>query len=179
VQFIKCHLHRILAPMALIASVVIGLAPAKAEDGTGFAHKVCDIYAAPIEHATFAGAGAGCTWLIGEGDIGTTRTEIMMIATRNLSKEEFAQQIEFWAPFADNMAEAPGFRVKEFQVACANTGEAGRVVFWGIPSKSNLIGYAVCGNNILHGSIKTPPDSDMDTELLFEQLMNAMVPLLK
>ena len=167
-----------LATMAFALFLFMPIDSAKAEDGNGFAHKVCDIYTAPIEHATYSGAGAGCTWLIGEGDVGTTRTEIMMIATRNLNPEEFAQQMEFWRPLPNNMAPMPGFRVKEFQVACSKIGTPGSLVFWGIPSKSNLMGYAVCGNNIVHGSIHTPPDSEMDTELLFEKLMNAMVPLL-
>jgi hypothetical protein len=173
------NLIRVLTTFALLLLAPVNAAPAKAEDGLGFAHKVCEIYTAPIEHATFSGAGAGCTWLIGDGDVGTTRTEIMMNATRNLSKEEFDQQMEFWKPLPNTMALAPGFRVKEFQVSCNTTGTPGTVIFWGIPSKSNIMGYAVCGNSILHGWIHTPPNSDMDTELVFEKLMNAMVPLLE
>lgn len=167
--------------LALSAFTLLILTPidaAKAEDGIGFAHKVCDIYAAPIEHATFSGAGAGCTWLIGDGDIGITRTEIMMIATRNLSRDAFDQQLEFWKPLPENMALAPGFRVKEFQINCNTIGASGSLIFWGIPSESNIMGYAVCGNNIVHGTIHRPPSGDMDTELVFEKLMNAMVPLL-
>jgi hypothetical protein len=167
-----------LAAIALIAPAFIHTAPTNAEDGLGFAHKVCGIYTAPVEHATFSGAGEGCTWLIGGGDVGTTRTEIMMNATRNLSKEVFDQQMDFWKPFPDTMLPLPGFRMKEFQISCNTVGTAGKVIFWGIPSKSNIMGYTVCGNNILHGWIHTPPDSDMDTELVFEKLMNAMVPLL-
>lgn len=174
-QYISFIVRLLLAAMLLVFAPID---TAKAEDGIGFAHKVCDTYTAPIEHATFSGAGAGCTWLIGEGDVGTTRTEIMMNATRNLSKEAFDQQMEFWKPLPNNMALAPGFRMKEFQVKCSTIGAPGVVIFWGIPSKSNIMGYSVCGNSILHGWIHTPPDSEMDTELLFEKLMNAMVPLL-
>lgn len=185
IVIIELNLRRVIGlgqlGLTMLAIALLALTPidsAKAEDGIGFAHKVCEIYTAPIEHATFSGGGAGCTWLIGDGDVGTTRTEIMMNASRNLSKEAFAQQLEFWKPLPNNMAMSPGFRVKEFQINCNTIGAPGNMVFWGIPSKSNVMGYAVCGNNILHGWIYIPPVSDMDTELLFEKLMNAMVPLL-
>jgi hypothetical protein len=171
------RLRSILTAIALLMFASIKAAPAKADDGIGFAHKICGIYEAPTEHATFS-AGAGCTWLIGDGDVGTTRTEIMMIANRNLNKEALDQQIEFFNDLPKNMAIVPGFRVREFQINCNTIGASGTMVFWGIPSKSNITGYAVCGNHILWGTIHTPPESEMDTELVFQTLMSAMVPLL-
>jgi hypothetical protein len=76
------------------------------------------------------------------------------------------------------MAAAPGFRVKEFQINCNTIGASGKIVFWGMPNTSNIMGYAVCGNNIVHGTIHTPPESEMATELVFGQLMNAVAALL-
>ena len=79
---------------------------------------------------------------------------------------------------ANKMTIVPGSRVKKWQINYGIIGVSGHVTFWGVPSKSNIWGYAVCGNHIFSGSINAPPDIEMDTELLFEKLMNVMVPLL-
>ena len=169
-----------LLAIALLGSAQSQAAPAKTLSDGAFAARVCGIYVSPVgspratDNMTFAGAGAGCTWKVGHGDVGTTATEIMMVATRNLNKEELDQQLGFWKELPEVMAAAPGFRVKEFQINCNTIGASGKIVFWGMPSTSNIMGYAVCGNNIVHGTIHTPPDSEMDTELVFGQLMNAV-----
>lgn len=173
-----------LLATAILGSVQIQAAPAKAESDDAFAARVCRIYVSPVgspratDNTTFSGAGAGCTWKVGHGDVGTTATEIMMIATRNLNQEKLDQQLVFWKELPEVMAPAPGFRVKEFQINCNTIGASGKIVFWGMPSTSNIMGYAVCGNNIVHGTIHIPPNSEMDAELVFGQLMNRVAGLL-
>jgi hypothetical protein len=169
--------RRTLAALALLMLTPLGPSPAVAEDGLGFAHKVCDLYEAPIEHATFA-AGAGCTWLIGDGDVGTTRTEIVMTANRNAGAEVIALMTASMDEAFENMRPVPGYRSRIFDLNCDGGSPSAKMVFWGMPSKSNITGYAICGNHILFGEIHTPPNSDLDTEMLFEKLMRAMMPML-
>jgi hypothetical protein len=168
---------RMLAALTLVIATSLAPGPAMAEDGLGFAHKVCDLYEAPIEHATFA-AGAGCTWLIGDGDVGTTRTEIVMTTNRNPGAEVIALMTTSMDEAFENMRPVPGYKSKIFDTNCDAGSPPAKMVFWGIPSKSNITGYAICGNHILFGEIHTPPNSDLDTEALFEKLMKAMIPLL-
>jgi hypothetical protein len=166
-----------LAALALLMVTPLDLAPAQAEDGLGFAHKVCDLYQAPIENATFT-VGAGCTWLIGDGDVGTTRTQIVMIANRNAGADAIAMLPPTMDDFYQKMSIIPGFRSKVFNTNCDAGSPPGKMILWGMPSKSNIMGYAICGNHILSGEIHAPPNSDLDTEALFEKLMKAMMPLL-
>jgi hypothetical protein len=65
----------------------------------------------------------------------------------------------------------PGHRTKDLAIACDTSGAPARMVFWGIPSKSNIMGYAVCGTVLVYGEIHSPPDSDMDTEAIFLEMM--------
>lgn len=189
----KLNLKRVmgvrLLGLALVGTALLGSAQsqaarAKAESEGAFAARVCQIYVSLVgspratDNMTFSGAGAGCTWKVGQGDVGATATEIMMIATRNLNQEELDQQLEFWKELPEVMASAPGFRIKEFQINCNTFSASGKIVFWGMPNTSNVMGYAVCGNNIVHGTIHTPPDGEMDTELLFRQLVNKVAALL-
>lgn len=168
---------------ALLGSAQSQAAPAKAESDGAFAARVCKIYVSPVGyppatgHTSF-GAGSGCKWKVGDGDIGTTAIGIEMTAERNASKESIARMTQGFEDLADKMAIVPGSLVKEWQINCGTIGVSGRVMFWGVPNKSNIFGYAVCGNHILTGSINTPPDSEMDTELVFGQLMNRMAALL-
>jgi hypothetical protein len=168
---------RTLAALALVIATSSVPRPVIAEDGLGFAHKVCDLYEAPIEHATFA-AGAGCTWLIGDGDVGTTRTEIVMTANRNPGPEVIALMTASMDEAFENMRPIPGYRFKTFVTNCDAGSPPAKLVLWGMPSKSNITGYAICGNHILFGEIHTPPNSDLDTEMLFEKLIKAMMPML-
>jgi hypothetical protein len=168
---------RMLAALAVVIATSLVPIPAIAEDSLGFAHKVCDLYEAPIEHATFA-AGAGCTWLIGDGDVGTTRTEIVMTANRNPGAEVIALMTASMDEAFENMRPVPGFKSKIFGTNCDAGSPPAKMVFWGMPSTSNITGYAICGNHILFGEIHTPPNSDLDTEMLFEKLIKAMMPLL-
>jgi hypothetical protein len=168
---------RMLAALALLMLTPLAPSPAVAEDGLGFAHKVCDLYEAPIENATFA-AGAGCTWLIGDGDVGTTRTQIVMTANRNPGPEVIALMTASMDEAFENMRPVPGYRFNTFDTNCDAGSRPAKMVLWGMPSKSNITGYAICGNHILFGEIHTPPNSDLDTEMLFEKLMKAMMPLL-
>jgi hypothetical protein len=77
-----------------------------------------------------------------------------------------------------NMRPVPGCRFRTFDTNCDAGSPPAKLVLWGMPSKSNITGYAICGNHILYGEIHTPPNSDLDTEMLFEKLMKAMMPLL-
>jgi hypothetical protein len=169
---------RVLSTILLLMLAPVNSASVRAEDGLGFAHSVCDIFEAPIEHATFTG-GAGCTWLIGDGDVGTTRTEILMTADRNIDNEKIVMLTAVSDDLFAKTAEVPGYRKKAFVLNCEGDSAPAKMVLWGMPSKSNVMGYAVCGNNFLGGSIHTPPGSDMETEVVFEKLMKAMLPLLK
>jgi hypothetical protein len=150
----------------------------KAEDGTGYAHRICSLYEAPVEHATFAGGGAGCTWIVGDGERGVTSTEITMLANRNPDAAEMTMLTQAYETMLQSMVPVPGYRSKNTDIVCGNGNATGRMMFWGQPYSGNMYGYAICGNNILSGEIHYPPKSELDMEVLYHKLMQSMMPLL-
>jgi hypothetical protein len=152
----------------------------KQSDGMEFASRVCDLYQAPVETATFPGGSAGCTWKIGDGDRGVSSTEIMMVANREAGAEAIAYFVTFSEMINRKMVIVPGYREEDTDIVCGNGNSSGRIVFWGEPTSGNMSGYAICGNNILSGEIHYPPvnNAKVEMEALFRKLMQSMVPLL-
>jgi hypothetical protein len=152
----------------------------KQPDGMAFASRVCDLYQAPVETATFPGGSAGCTWKIGNGERGVNSTEIMMVANREAGAEAIAYFVTFNETINRKMVTVPGYREEDTDIVCDNGNSTGRIVFWGEPTSGNMSGYAICGNNILSGEIHYPPinNAKLEMEVLFRKLMQSMVPLL-
>jgi hypothetical protein len=151
---------------------------AEDNDGNGFAHRICDIYTAPVEHATFLGGGAGCTWIIGNGEKGITSTEITMTADRNADPSILASLPQDFEILAEGMMQVPGYSIKDSDVVCGGGSVTGRVIYWGEPYSGNIYGYAICDKAILIGEIHYPPNESDDAKSLYLKLMSAMVPLL-
>jgi hypothetical protein len=152
----------------------------KQSDGMAFVSRVCDLYQAPVETATFPGSSTGCTWKIGDGERGVTSTEIMMVADREAGEEVIAYLVTFYGMINREMVTVPGYREEDTGIVCGNVNSTGRIVFWGEPTSGNMSGYAICGNNFLSGEIHYPPinNAKVEMEALFRKLMQSMVPLL-
>jgi hypothetical protein len=163
----------IVSVIALLILTPAHAAPAKPMSDTAFAYRLCGLYQDTYGHASFAGSGAGCTWGIGHGDVGETSTEIEMLAIRNIGPEKIVETIKGFDDLYAKFAIVPGYKLKTLAINCDTSGAPAQVVFWGIPSKSNIMGYAVCKNSIVFGEIHSPPDSDIDAEALFIKRMKA------
>jgi hypothetical protein len=175
-----------LAPMLRIGRLSLALTmltlasfaatPAMAESDTVFAYRLCGLFHSPVGYppasgnASF-GAGSGCTWKIGDGDIGTTATEMSIMAWRDAGQAGIEKAVRDYDDLYEKLAIIPGHRTKHLAIGCDTSGAPAKMVFWGIPSKSNITGYAVCGNILVYGKIHSPPDSDMDTEAVFVEMM--------
>jgi hypothetical protein len=164
--------------IALLMFTPAQAAPAKPVSDTAFAYHLCGLYQDTYGHASFGGSGAGCTWGIGHGDVGETATEIEMLAIRNIGPEQIATTVKGFDDLYAKFVIVPGYRTKKIAINCDTSGAPAQLVFWGIPSKSNIAGYAVCKNNIVFGEIHSPPDSDIDAEALFIERMKATARLL-
>jgi predicted ester cyclase len=152
----------------------------KQSDSMAFVSRVCDLYQAPVETATFPGGSTGCTWKIGDGERGVTSTEIMMVANREAGAEVITAMTTFFDTSMRGLAMIPGYREEDTDIVCDNGNSIGRIVFWGEPTSGNMMGYAICGNNMLSGEIHYPPadNAKVEMETLFRKLMQSMVPLL-
>ncbi len=174
--------------IALLATSFLGstqgqAAPAKRLSDMAFAMRVCGIYVAPVGYPPATGdmtfnAGAGCTWTIGSGDVGVTATEIEMLAARDAEPAAIAKWVKGFDDLYEKFATVPGYKTKKIAITCDTSGAPAKMVFWGIPSKSNIAGYAVCENNLVYGEIHAPPDSNMDTEAVLVDLMKATARLI-
>jgi hypothetical protein len=175
----KGRRHGLTVPaIALMMLTPAQAAPAKPMSDTAFAYHLCGLYQDTYGHASFGGSGAGCTWGIGHGDVGETATEIAMVAIRNIGPKQITETVKGFDDLYAKFAMIPGYKIKEIAINCDTTSAPAKLVFWGIPSKSNIMGYAVCNNNIVHGEIHSPPDSDIDAEALFIERMKATARLI-
>jgi hypothetical protein len=166
------RMRRALAALTLLIAASLPATPAMAESETAFACRLCGLFHSPVGfppatgNASF-GAGSGCTWTIGNGDVGTTATEIRMIAWRDAGPALIKKTVQDFDDLHAKFAIVPGYRRKAIAIACDTAGAPAKMVFWGIPSTSNMMGYAVCGTVLVYGEIHSPPDSKMDTEGVF------------
>jgi hypothetical protein len=176
-------------PLRLAVLVILTFAsllstPAMAESDSAFAYRLCGKFIAPVGYppatgdATF-GAGSGCTWNIGHGDVGTTATKVQMMAWRDAGQPAIAKAVKDFDDLYEKMAIVPGYLAKNLAIACDTSGAPAKMTFWGIPSKSNIAGYAVCGKNLVYGEIHSPPNSDMDTEAVFLEMMKTTARMIK
>jgi hypothetical protein len=165
-----------LAALALIIAASLPVTPAKAESDSAFAYRLCGLFHSPVGFPPATGnpsfgAGSGCTWKIGNGDVGETATEMRMMAWRDTGPGGIAKAVKDFDDLHSRFAIIPGYRTKNIAIACDTSGAPAKMVFWGIPSKSNMMGYAVCGTILVYGEIHSPPGSDMDTEAIFLEMM--------
>jgi hypothetical protein len=165
-----------LAALTLLIAASLPATPAVAESDSAFAYRLCGLFHSPVGYppatgnASF-GAGSGCTWKIGNGDVGETATEMRMMAWRDAGQAGIAKAVKDYDDMYEKLSIIPGHRTKDIAIACDTSGAPARMVFWGIPSKSNITGYAVCGTILVYGEIHSPPGSDMDTEAIFLEMM--------
>jgi hypothetical protein len=165
-----------LAVLLILITASLPTTPALAESEGAFAYRLCGLFHSPVgyppatDNASF-GAGSGCTWKIGNGDVGETATEMRMMAWRDAGPAAIAKAVRDYDDLYEKFAIVPGYRTKDLAIACDMTGAPTRMMFWGIPSKSNIMGYAVCGSVLVYGEIHSPPGSDMDTEAVFVEMM--------
>jgi hypothetical protein len=170
------RMRHAVAVLAILFAASLPATPAMAESDSAFAYRLCGLFHSPVGfppatgHASF-GAGSGCTWTIGNGDVGTTATEMRMIAWRDAGPALIKKTVQDFDDLHAKFASVPGYRRKDIAIACDLTGAPAKMFFWGIPSKSNMMGYAVCGAALVYGEIHSPPDIDMDTEAVFLDMM--------
>jgi hypothetical protein len=170
------RMHQFPAALALMIAASLPATPAQAESESAFAYRLCGLFHSPVGFPPATGnpsfgAGSGCTWKIGNGDVGTTATEMRMMAWRDAGPGGIAKAVNDYDDMYEKLSIIPGHRTKDIAIACDTSGAPARMVFWGIPSKSNITGYAVCGTVLVYGEIHSPPDSDMDTESVFVEMM--------
>jgi hypothetical protein len=170
-------LRHSMAALTLLIAALLPATPAKAESDGEFAYRLCGLFHSPVgyppatDNASF-GAGSGCTWKIGDGDVGATATEMSMMAWRDAGQAGIEKAVRDYDDlFEKKLAMIPGHRTKDLAIACDTSGAPAKMVFWGIPSKSNITGYAVCGSILIYGQIHSPPDSDLDAEAVFVEMM--------
>jgi hypothetical protein len=165
-----------LAVLLILIAASLPTTPALAESEGAFAYRLCGLFHSPVgyppatDNASF-GAGSGCTWKIGNGDVGETATEMRMMAWRDAGQAGIEKAVRDYEDIYEKLSIIPGHRTNDLAIACDTSGAPARMVFWGIPSKSNIMGYAVCGTVLVYGEIHSPPSSDMDTEAIFLEMM--------
>jgi hypothetical protein len=173
---VMLRIRHSLAVLALLIAASLPVTPAVAESETAFAYRLCGLFHSPVgyppatDNASF-GAGSGCVWKIGNGDVGETATEMRMMAWRDTGPGGIAKAVKDFDDLYAKMVIIPGYRTKDLAIACDTSGAPAKMTFWGIPSKSNIAGYAVCGTILVYGEIHSPPGSDMDTEAIFLEMM--------
>jgi hypothetical protein len=171
------RMREFLTALAVVIAASFSATPAIAESDGEFAYRLCGLFHSPVgfppatDNASF-GAGSGCTWKIGNGDVGTTATEMSMMAWRDAGQAGIEKAVRDYDDlFEKKLAMVPGHRTKDLAIACDTTDAPAKMVFWGIPSKSNIMGYAICGTILVYGQIHSPPDSDLDAEAVFVEMM--------